>query len=111
MPSRSQRSERSKVRAPETASRMRVRASVVRRPRKWPHASANSVRELAARTNVRPFATRPRAELRIRRGAPRDATSDLDRLETGLAPVDDEHAEALLHAHLDVFRARRIAAG
>ncbi len=39
-----------------------------------------------------------------------DLPSDVHRLEPLLAPADDEYAEALLHARLDVVRRRRIAA-
>src|SRR4029079_17158292 len=40
-----------------------------------------------------------------------DAAADVDGAETGLAPVHDEHAEALLHARLDVLVGRGVAAG
>src|SRR4029453_17376455 len=39
-----------------------------------------------------------------------DLSADVDGLEPLLAPVDHEHAEALLHAGLDVRRGRGIAA-
>src|SRR5678815_4926071 len=43
-------------------------------------------------------------------GAPGRLPSDVHRLEALLTPVDDEHAESLLHPHLDVSRRRRVAA-
>src|SRR5678816_4878467 len=39
-----------------------------------------------------------------------DAAADVDRPEALLTPADDEDAETLLHARLDVVRRRRIAA-